>query len=67
MAYTLTQYQILVAAIAQGVKEVYYGDKRVVYRDLNEMLRIRDEMEAELGLNKGKPRRVFASFSKGIK
>lgn len=67
MAYTIGQYQILIAAIAQGVREVYYGDKRVVYRDLNEMYRIRDDMETELGLNRKKPRTAFASFSKGIR
>lgn len=54
-------------AIAQGAVEVWYGDKRVRYRSLNEMLRIRDILRDELGLNLRSPRVRYGSFNKGIK
>lgn len=64
MAYTQTQLDTLEAAIAEGTLKVEYGDKKVEYRSLNEMIRIRDIMKAELnGLPKQK--RTYASFSKG--
>lgn len=67
MAYTQQHYDLLTAAIAQGALKVEYSDKKVEYRSLNDMLRIKKAMEAELGLtpdNNGG--RKFASFSKGI-
>lgn len=67
MAYTLQQLQALDTAIAQGTRTVKYGDKWVEYRSLDEMLRIRNLMAEELGLNKqAASNRRFASFSKGI-
>lgn len=67
--YTIEDYRALKVAIAQGAREVWYGDKRVAYRTLEEMLRILDMMESELGLNKCKKRRSvrYGSFSKGIR
>lgn len=52
MSYTVAQLQALEAAIAQGVTKVRYVDKEVTYRSLDEMLRIRDDMKAQLGLSK---------------
>lgn len=64
--YTIEQYNALIDAIAQGAKKVKYGEKEVEYRDLDEMLRLKIEMEKclfpELYPNNG---RRFASFSKG--
>lgn len=67
--YTIEGYRALKEAIAQGAREVWYGDKRVAYRTLDEMLKILDLMESELGLNKCKNRRRirYGSFSKGIR
>jgi len=48
--WTLTQYQTLTAAIAEGVKTVQYSDKSVTYQSLTDMLRIKAEMEQDLGL-----------------
>jgi hypothetical protein len=64
MAYTQQQLDTLTDAIAQGALEVWYGDKKVVYRSLKDMRSIKDEMKAELGLSKNNKRR-FASFTKG--
>ncbi len=56
-------YDALVRAIYEGALKVEYGDKKVEYRSLNEMVRIKQMIEAELG--GGKPRRTYAGFSKG--
>lgn len=67
--YTIEMYQALIEAIATSARSVWYGDKRVEYRSLDEMLKIKDLMESELGLNKDKNRRRvrYGSFSKGIR
>jgi len=71
MGFTREQLGILEAAIAQGALDVNYGDKRVTYRSLNEMMRIRDLMKKELGLSgssgTGNSNRRFATHSKGLK
>lgn len=66
MAFTLEQYNSLKSAIATGATAVYYGDKRVEYRDLNEMYRILAQMEKDLGLKTTKPTRKYAEFNKGL-
>lgn len=65
MGYTIEMYNALIDAIATGAREVWYGDKRVAYRTLDEMLRTKAHMEAELGLGLKIPRRIYADFSKG--
>lgn len=66
MAYTIEQYNLLVAAIAEGALRVKYADKEVEYRSLKEMLLLKGLMEDDLGLTKNK-RRKYASFTKGLK
>lgn len=66
MAFTTSQYSALVAAITTGATEVNYGDKKVTYRSVNEMIRIKNMMEAELGINKTKSKKVLTSFNKGL-
>lgn len=46
--YTQEQYDALVAAIAEGVKQVQYSDKMVTYRSLDEMIRLRTDMAKDL-------------------
>lgn len=60
MAFTLDQYNTLLAAYTQGAKEVQYSNKRVVYRSLAEMKAILEEMEIELDIkpNNNRNRRV---------
>jgi len=62
--YTQQMYNALIEAIATGAREVWYGDKRVAYRTLDEMLRLKQDMERELGLVTA-PKRKYAEFSKG--
>lgn len=47
----MEMYGQLVAAIAQGTKSVKYSDKEVVYQTTANMLLIKSQMEAELGIN----------------
>lgn len=48
ITYTLDQYYAISSAIAEGVTEVNYGDKKIVYRSLEEMLRIQSLMYSQL-------------------
>jgi hypothetical protein len=66
MAFTTDQIDALDAAIAQGALEVHYGDKKVRYRSLAEMLETRHLMAQALGLTSPANGRRLASFSKGI-
>lgn len=63
--YTLEDYQELKKALALGVKEVYYGDKRTVFRSVAEMRDILAEMEKELGISQ-RATRVLAETNKGL-
>lgn len=67
ITYTLEQYTAISNAIAEGVTEVSYGDKKIVYRNLEEMLRIQSLMYSQLfpATNKNNGRRYFGT-SKGI-
>lgn len=65
MGYTIDQYNSLLAAIAQGALIVKYADKEVQYRSLDEMNRIKKQMEASLGI-KNKPTVRYAQHSKGL-
>jgi hypothetical protein len=64
MAWTLENLTALETSIAEGALKVEYGDKKVEYRSLNEMIKIRDLMRQSLGLLP--PRRSYAEFSKGL-
>lgn len=55
MAYTQTQIENLEKAIASGVLEVEYQDRRVRYQSLAEMRRVLADMKASGGID-AKPR-----------
>lgn len=69
MPFSLPQLQALDDAIATGTLQVSYGNKIVMYKSLDEMLRVRNLMAAELGLlndstiNDG---RKYGCFNKGL-
>lgn len=65
MAFTQQNLDNLERSIAEGTLEVDYGDKRVKYRSLIEMLRIRDLMRNELGITAPRVRK-FAQFNSGL-
>lgn len=64
MAYIQSDIDELKACIKSGVKTVEYHDRKVTYRDLDEMKRILVDMEADV--NKGKPRSrtSYAAFDR---
>jgi len=64
--FTQADYEALKAAIAQGVLRVKYTDKEIEYRSLNDMLKILDLMEIELGIKDTRGARLFAKHSKGL-
>ncbi|MDR2448707.1 MAG: hypothetical protein LBD52_01960 [Prevotellaceae bacterium] len=66
MAYTIEQYQTLIAAIAKGIKSVAYGDKTVTYNSFSEMSALKRAMEAELYPEKAIRRRKLAVIDRGF-
>ena len=66
MAFTQAQLDALEAAIAGGELVVQYQDKKVQYRDLGEMMRIRDMMRRDLGLVQPENTRLYPTHSKGL-
>lgn len=66
IVYTLSQYTSISEAIASGALEVTYGDKKVIYRSLNDMLRIQAAMYNQLFPNQNNNNgRTVVSYSKG--
>lgn len=68
MAWTSAQLEALESAIAQGTLTVEYADKKVTYRSLEDMLRLRDLMRRELigSASSSEFSRVKVKFSKGL-
>lgn len=62
MAYQQSDLDAIKAAIALGALRVDYGDKRVDYRSLDDMIRTQQLIEQELGLSPAKPSRRYGSF-----
>lgn len=62
MAYTLQQLQDLEAAIAEGVTSVSSNGRQVSYRNLTDMLKLRDLMSQELGVSGAGRQRKYISF-----
>lgn len=66
-SWTQTDLNALEAAIAQGVRVVQYGERRVEYHSLREMLDLRAAMSDAVARQGGTApdRFSYASFSKG--
>lgn len=64
--FTHDDLKALDDAIKQGVKTVEYSDRRVEYRTLNEMIRLRNLMKNEVEPENRGPQRVYASHTKGL-
>lgn len=54
----------LESAIFEGVLRIEYSDKKIEYRSLNEMIRVRDMLKSSLG--QSVPKRVYSTFGKGL-
>lgn len=65
--YTIEQYNKLKALKASGASQISYSDKNITVRSLDDLNKILNEMEKELGLiNKKKGRSMRTTFNKGI-
>lgn len=64
MAYTLEQYQTLCAMIAKGVTSLEQNGEKIAFRSLDEMSRIRSEMEVALGMT-SRSRVTYPVYRKG--
>jgi len=64
MAYTLQQLQDLEAAIAEGVSSVSSNGRQVSYRNLSDMMKLRDLMAEELGVAGSGRTRKYVSFKR---
>lgn len=66
MGYQSGELDALTKAIAQGALSVEYGDKKVTYRSLDDMLRLKKIMEGEINTSTAKSTRRYAEQSKGL-
>jgi len=57
--FSQAQYQALCDAIAEGALEVQYSDKRIKYRSLDEMLKIKSMMQKDLTKCTSKKKGLF--------
>jgi hypothetical protein len=62
MAFTQQQLADLEASIAEGVTTVSSNGRQVSYRNLTDMLKLRDQMLQELGIAGAGRRRQYMSF-----
>lgn len=67
MAFTQTDLTALDSAIARGVKRVQYGTRTVDYQSIDEMLKLRSLMQAEISgtTSPWGTRRVYPEYGKG--
>lgn len=63
-SYTQEQIDSLQSAIAQGVLTVEYGDKKVTYRSLDEMLQLLGIMQGAVN-PQSRSKRYYAQHSSG--
>lgn len=63
MAFTASDLERLETAIKSGVKSVQFGDRLTVYASLDEMLRARSAIAAELA---GRPKQTLLVATKGL-
>lgn len=66
MAWTQEQLQALEEAIAQGALTIEYGGKRITYRSLDEMMRLRELIKKTLGTGTAGATTIKTTFSKGL-
>ncbi len=65
MAFTQQQLDAVETAIARGEKIVRYADRNVEYRDIDELLRARDEIRSSLITAAGPRSRIVRLYHGG--
>lgn len=66
MSFKQSDLDSINKAIASGALTVEFSDRKVTYRSFNEMLKTKQLIEKELGLNKNKIKKITPSYSKGF-
>jgi len=67
MAWTTADLEAIEASIKNGTSRVRYADREITYRDLDELLKLRNLIQAELGVvANGGIGHHYPGFSKGI-
>ena len=69
MAFSQTQLDSLEAAIAQGALTVKMNDRLITYHSFDQMMQLRDQMQAELGVTPASTTRsrfVTVATGKGL-
>ena len=64
MAYTQEQLDDLEAAIAEGVTSVSSNGRQVTYRNLDDMMKLRDHIAHSLGVSGVGRQRKYFSFQR---
>lgn len=64
MAFTQQQYEDLIAAIAEGVSSVSSNGRQVAYRNMTDMMKLKSQMEQELGIAGAGRQRKYISFQR---
>lgn len=66
MAFTEADLAAINAAIVKGEKSVAFADRSVTYRDMDELLRARAEIIADLAGETDRPRQYGLYSRKGL-
>lgn len=66
MTFTQMQLDAIEVAIANGRTSVEYDGRKVTYRSLAEMLKVRDLIRQQLGLSAKSPRTRVIVHDKGV-
>jgi len=67
MAWTAADLVAIEKSIKNGTSRVRYADREITYRDLDELLKLRTIIQAELGvIANGGITHHYPKFSKGI-
>lgn len=65
-SWTQAQLDAVKEAIASGALKVKYQDKEVTYRSTDELIRLKNEMEKDLGTKSKTMTRFVGIYDKGI-
>lgn len=66
MAWTSADLDAIKAAMAKGERTVSFADRSVTYRSVEELLRVKAEIEAELTAATTRPRQWIGVAGKGL-
>jgi len=64
--FTQANLRAINKAIASGVLSVEYADKKVTYQSTSDLIKVRELIKGELGLNSGRNLRVYNDYNKGL-